>query len=387
MEYINYFREFIGVEWLEAEYKRIETKSPLKGAGNKFALYHPWVHYMYELEYLLRRAKIEQRDEIICGKYYHVLNNAGWLLKANMDALLNIKDAQMRLKHPEQFYDFVWELEVRTMLSATGATASFVDPLSGSTYDGIATIEGIVIPYECKNKEVVDERYNSNMVFSQVLANRLGDVSSIKNKVVEVEFDTGYLEDVKTIVAEVQKMPLESTCLKVLGRYTIKLRNDIPFETSPVDLFSTPDVDQVYVIDECSKKELYSNRIQPRSPKTKIIIKMPPPTQELRNINGILKKANSQLKAGGIVFLQVPYHLFEQGKTAVERELAQSFSNISAVKIVAIQTDNARGCVKISRKEDLITSSRTKYVLPDIVKEFLSKPMAFSKYAKRDSNA
>ena len=71
--------------------------------------------------------------------------------------------------------------------------------------------------------------------------------------------------------------------------------------------------------------------------------------------------------------MQVPYHLFEQGKTEVEHELSQSFSNISAVKIVAIQADDAKGAVKISRKEDLITSSRAKYVLPDIVKEFLSK--------------
>lgn len=385
-DYTNYLRDFIGTKWLDDEYRRVETTSPLRGAGNHFSQYHPWVHYMYELEYLLRRANIENHDEIVLGKYHCILDNAGRLLKENRDDLVDVKDAQMKLRNPKQFFDFIWELEVRTMLSAAGATASFVNPLSGNTYDGIARIEGIVIPYECKNKSVDNEKYNSNMVFAQVLANRIGDVSSIRNRVIEIEFDKGFLEDIKTITAEIQKISFDNPCLSILDRYTITLRNDVPFETSPPDLLQLPDVDQVFVTDECLKKELYLDNAPSRVPKTKILIKMPAPIQELRNINGVLKKANLQLKAGGIVFLQVPYHLFEQGKTEVEHELSQSFSNISAVKIVAIQADDAKGAVKISRKEDLITSSRAKYVLPDIVKEFLSKPMVFSKYAKGTSN-
>ena len=55
---ILFLEEFIGTEWLNTHFEKINTRSPLKGAGNSLNIYHPWVHYMYELEYLLKRAEV-----------------------------------------------------------------------------------------------------------------------------------------------------------------------------------------------------------------------------------------------------------------------------------------------------------------------------------------
>lgn len=379
---IEFLRDFIGRNWLEAEFDKINTKSPLKGAGSHFAPYHPWVHFKYELEYLLRRANVESHKDVVMGKYHYILSNAGMLLKRNFNYIIDKKDAQKKLRNPEQFYDFIWELEVRTMISQRGANASFVDPKSGSTYDGIAVIIDNHIPYECKNKVIDDEQYNTNMAFLQVLANKLGDIPSVQNKIIQIEFENGRLEDIKVIAAIIRDKFDVFDYQSILGRYKVRTLKKVPFSTPVQYLINREGINQVFQINERKKNELYLDEAPSNIVKTKILIKMPDQVCELQNLNGVLKKANKQLPPGGIVFLQVPYITFESAKMEATKELSQSFSNISAVKIISLKIESYENQgVKISRLEDLVISTRGKKPLSQKEVIFFNQPMAFSKYA------
>lgn len=341
--------------------------------------------FMYEIEYLLRRANIENLKDVVMGRYHYILDNAGMLLKRNFNYIIDKKDAQIKLRNPKQFYDFVWELEVRTMLSQQqGANAIFVDPKSGNTYNGIATIFDHDIPYECKNKVIDNDRYNANMVFSQVLANKLGDVPSIQNKIIQIEFVEGRLEDINVIVANIGNKFDVFDYQSILGRYKVRKLNKVPFNTPIQHLINRDGVNQVFQINERSRNELYLNEAPCNKVKSKILIKMPGQICELHNLNSVIKKANNQLPLGGILFLQVPYSTFENAKEEVANMLSHSFSNISAIKLVSldIKIFENQG-VKISRLEDLIISTRCKNLLRQNEIEFLKQPMAFSKYAPK----
>lgn len=383
-DYIETLRDFIGRDWLEEEFNKVNIKSPLKGAGNYFAPYHPWVHFMYEIKYLVRRAAVENRENIIMGEYNYILSNAGFLLEQNMENIIGKKDAQMKLRNPKQFYDFIWELETRTMLSQRGAEVLYVDPNSGSTYDGVFTMFGYSIPYECKNKSIDNDQYNTNMVFLQALVKNLEDIPSVRNKIIQIEFESGRLEDIKTIVAVIRDKFDIFDYQSILGKYKVRTLKKVPFITSPQVLINREGINQVFQINEIKKGELYINDAPSKVVKTKILIKMPEEIHKLNNLNCVLKKANTQLPPGGVVFLQVPYSAFESAKEEVAKELSQSFSNISAVKIISLQIDaSENGGVKVSRLEELIISPRAKKPLLPILIEFLDQPMAFSKYALR----
>ena len=56
-ENINFLKEFIGIDWLEKEFDKVEAKSPLKGAGT--------------------------------------------LLRHNFDKVIDKKDAQQKLRNPK----------------------------------------------------------------------------------------------------------------------------------------------------------------------------------------------------------------------------------------------------------------------------------------------
>ena len=381
---ILFLKEFIGTEWLSAEFKKINTKTPLKGAGARFETCHPWVHFLYEMGYLLRRADIENRDNVMMGRYHYILNNAGALLRHNLDYIIDKKEAQMKLRNPEQFYDFIWELETRTMLSQCGACATFIDPQSGNTYDGSVTINNRQIPFECKNKVLDNDRYNTNSIFSQVLANKLGDVTSIQNKIIQIEFEDGRLEDVKIIVATIRDKFDVYNYKSILGRYKVRTLKKLPFNTPPQCLMNRNGISAVFEIGKRKESELYLDSAPSHIDKTKLLIKMPDPVSELHNLNGVLKKANSQLSPGGIVFLQVPHTTFESAKSEIKKEIFQCFSNIYAVKLISLDISfKENQGVKISHYEDLIVSPRGNEVLSQEEIGFLNQPMVFSKYAKR----
>ena len=109
-----------------------------------------------------------------------------------------------------------------------------------------------------------------------------------------------------------------------------------------------------------------------------MLFKMPSANTSVKNLKAVLKKANSQLSCGGVVFIQLPYLAFEQGVREIAQILSNNLSNISAVKAVALDYSN----VKVSRKEKLVIPTNCKYRLPDNVIDFLSQPMIFSKYAE-----
>lgn len=381
---MDFFREFIGPEWLNSEFNRVNTKTPLKEAGNRFSNYHPWVHFMYELEYLCRRAKIEGRSTILMGKYYHILCNAGMLLERNIDSIQDQNDAIRRLRHPDQFYDFIWELEVKTMLNCRGAGVKIITPSSGITYDGIVCIEGIHIPYECKNKVLDNSQYDSNMIFNQVLVNRLEDVLRIENQVLEIEFDVGYLEDIRFIVSSLRNLPATQNSIEVLGRYKIKILPKHFFKCAHRELMELPGVESMMVIRKLPKRELYNPYSSSAVDKAILLFKMPSANTRIKNLKGVLKKANTQLSCGGVVFIKLPYLAFEQGIQEIAQIISHDASNISAVKAVAIDLDTTPNGVKVSRKEKVVMSPNCKYRLPDNVSDFLSLPMALSKYKTDD---
>ena len=376
--HIAYFEEFVGAEWLHSEFNRVNTKTPLKEVGRSFSNYHPWVQYMYELRYLLRRADFEGRSTILMGKYHHILSNAGMLLERNMDSIPDRNDAINRLRHPDQFYDYVWELEVKTMLEARGASVRVIPPSPGISYDGMACIDGIHIPYECKNKVLDNKQHDSNMIFAQILTKRLEDEQCIENKVLEFEFVDGRLEDIRSIISSIRNLPSNRSVIEVLGRYTIRFLPTHLFRSPLQELLDRPGIESVMIIRKCPRKDLFDTDTVNAEEKAKLLFKMTGSNVGIKNLNGVLKKANSQLSCGGVVFIQLPYLAFEQGVREIAQILSNNLSNISAVKAVALDYSN----VKVSRKEKLVIPTNCKYRLPDNVIDFLSQPMIFSKYAE-----
>lgn len=378
LKYIGFFEEYVGPDWLKTEFDRINTKTPLKGIGNHFSNYHPWVHYMYELRYLVHRADIEGRSTLLMGRYHHILSNAGMLLARNIGSIPDRNDAINRLRHPDQFYDFIWELEVKTMLEINGASVRVIAPSPGISYDGIACIDGFHIPYECKNKILDNSQHDSNMIFAQVLTKRLENEPCIENKVVEFEFVDGRLEDIRSVISSIRNVPVNQNVIEVLGRYKIRFLPPHLLQSPAQELIDRPGVEFVIETRKCSKRDIFNIDTANAEEKAKLLFKMPSANTSVKNLKAVLKKANSQLSCGGVVFIQLPYLAFEQGVREIAQILSNNLSNISAVKAVALDYSN----VKVSRKEKLVIPTNCKYRLPDNVIDFLSQPMIFSKYAE-----
>lgn len=381
---IQFLKQFIGSSWANSEFKKINEKSPLGETGSSFVSYHPWVHYMYEIQYSLRRAKIEKQDDIVLGPYHYILDNAGMLLKHNLELIINKNDARKRLRNAQQFYDFIWELETRTMLSLCGARAEFIDPTSGNTFDGSVTPIDRTIPFECKNKIVDNDQFRTNSIFAHLLTQKLGDVESVQGKIVLVEFTSARLEDIKPLVSDIRENLDIFDYRSILGRYRIRVLRKVPFNTPGDILLGIEGVNQVFCITDCKKSELYLERAPSSVARAKILFRMPDQVREVSNLNSVLKKAHSQLALGGILFLQVPYSAYENAKIHIKKEIAQGFPNIYAVKIVALDVSPFRGeGVKISREEDFIISSKGKAKLTNEESAFFSQPMIFMKFAKK----
>ena len=73
---------------------------------------------------------------------------------------------------------------------------------------------------------------------------------------------------------------------------------------------------------------------------------------------------------GGVIFLRVPKSTFEFAIGEVRKELRLGMSNISAVKIVANDSEMIEGQgVKLWRKEELVLSERDDLTLVLTIKE------------------
>lgn len=66
---MDFPEQFLGREWLDEEVEKVNTKSPLKGAGTYFRPYHPWAHYRYGLEYILKHFHLEKRESAVTGEH------------------------------------------------------------------------------------------------------------------------------------------------------------------------------------------------------------------------------------------------------------------------------------------------------------------------------
>lgn len=386
-ENIEYLVQFIGKKWLDGEFKKINTKSPMKGAGVPFISYHPWVHYMYEIEYLMRRSKIEGRDSATLGPYYCILDYAGQLLKDNFDYIIDKIDAQKRLRNPNQFYDFIWELETRSMMANLGAKATFVNPQSGETHDGLVTLDEHVIAFECKNKILENDAYNANGIFAHVLAGRLGDVDSIQNKIVQVECLSARLEDIKTIVETIRNKFDIFDYVTILGKYKVRVLTKLPFNTPTRNLINREGIYLVFIIKDVNREDINKLRTPGEIIRTKLLFRMPEQKYDLRNIDLVLKKANSQLPNSGVVFLQVPYSTYENAKILVGKLLKQSFSHILGVKIAAIDINFAslEGVALRSLEGFLVSPIGSEKLTPQII-AFFSQKMAYNYLVPLDSN-
>ncbi|SFC52673.1 hypothetical protein [Bacillus sp. UNCCL81] len=378
-ENIEFLGSFIGNDWIEEQIANVERKSFLKERGNHYDLYHPFVHYKYELDYLIRRAEIEKNDDIVLGEYYHILNNAGSLLRFNYNKLANLKEIQMRLRDSKQFHDIIWELEVGTMLELNDAKVEFKKPKQGNSNDLKFKIDDRLIEVEIKNKTIENEIFKRNQIFTQLLIDKLSKLKVLEGKAILIEFEVSRYEDISLICKEVESKFNVFDYISVDGKY--KIRSKDRYLKIPIQkILENNTVNSVLESREVSKKDLFNDDIGGKL-KTRYIIKFPEQNYELKNIKSVLKKANKQLPNGGVVFLKVPHSTFETSISDIERALKGNFSNISAVKLfgTSLSTLNNQG-VREDRKERLIISDKSMFKLSKNEFDFLSKDMYFSKY-------
>ena len=381
---IDYLEEFIGKEWLQNEYQRIERKVPFKEVGRKFSNYHPWVCYMYEIAYLIRRAKIEGEEVVVLGKYHYYLNNVGTLLKFNENTLNNPKEIKARLKIAEQFHDVVWELEVGTMLKLLGYHTEFIVPVVGKTYDLSVRLTDRQIAIECKNKIVDNSVENANNLFIHAITTKFENVKELRKKVIQITFERGYFEDIKRIISDIRMKLGKNKQVKILGRYKVKeLKKSI--NASPIEFLRDESVRSVTVIKSILERELYKKINTYEETIGILVFKFPEPEKKLKNVNKVLSIANKQLTEGGVVFLRVPKDFFDSAINDIRSELRMGMRNISAVKIISNEAEMVEGKgVKIWRYEELIVSERDDVTLKLTKSELniLNQNMVFTKYAK-----
>ncbi|MFZ2539659.1 MAG: hypothetical protein WAX04_12295, partial [Oscillospiraceae bacterium] len=136
--------------------------------------------------------------------------------------------------------------------------------------------------------------YNTNSIFIQVLANKLENIQTIKNKIIEFKFNSGRYEDLKMIVATVRDKFDVFNYQSIVGRY--KIRTLIkPFNTTLQNLIYRQGVNNLIEISQCQKRELYSDNPSSKDIISKLIFKVPGPNNKLKNLDKVLRKANKQL--------------------------------------------------------------------------------------------
>lgn len=378
--YVKYLEEFIGKEWIEQEFEKIEKKSKLKEIGGSYENYHPFVQFRYEIRYLLRHAEAFKENEILLRENHSILANAGYLLYINFDKIPNKKDTLMRLRDAKKFHDVIWELEVATMFAANQVEYQLRDPAVGATNDICCHIDNRFLEVECKNKVVEDPVYAKNQIFAHMLVNKFSNIATFYGKTIEIRYEEAFYEDIKQVVSTAAKMLNKVDYCSICGKYRIS-NNKKYQDKSPQYLMSKSDIRGVMVVKETSRKKLYTYKESDAKTKMRFVLKYPDEKTDIKNLETVLSKANTQLCNGGVVFLHVPFHSFDEAKAKIENILRISSSNIMAVKLVSLDTSNdPEHGVKISRKEELILSERSKYKLTEKEIEFLSKNIAFSKY-------
>ena len=376
---IEVLRNYIGKEWIHNQIEKTNDNSLLKELGSEYETYHPFVHYQYELDYLIRLAETDKAKDVALQKWYHILNNAGWLLKMNLPFLENVEEMRMRLRDSEHFDDVVWELEVATMLRINNVRTKLLTPNEKQTNDLEIILFNKTLQIECKNKELNNSRYNTNQIFAQSLINSLSDVEVIQGKAIEISYENARYQDIRKITKIVRDKFDIFDYQSIDGRY--KVRSSLKYFEK--DISNILDNDEIRFISDAKsvqKKDLYKKETKGDF-KCRFILKFPLENKRLSNLENLLKKANKQLIIGGVLFLKVPHETFDEAKEYVQSELNRKFSNISAIKLFGIKYDNLPDeGIRVDRKEELITSSRSKYQLSEEETDFFRKDMFFSKY-------
>ena len=161
----------------------------------------------------------------------------------------------------------------------------------------------------------------------------------------------------------------------VLGKYNIER---IKVKSAVDMLLESPDVRSVVVVKEVPKKDLYSYNDSSSITKMQLIFKYPEENSPLR-IDNLLRDANKQLPNGGVLFLKVPKWSFDDAIFNVSKNLSIKFSNITAVKVIAIEDKFTEEVgVKVSAMEKLIVNKNAKLELKKKEYNFLDRKIALS---------
>jgi hypothetical protein len=377
-KYIEFLRAFIGEDWIKAEIKKIEDRSRLKEVGSEYEDYHPFVKYHYEIKYLLRRAEALKQEDVLLQESYYRLSIAGYLIMVNLNKIRNHSDLKNRLRDANQFYDAIWEFEVATMFLKNKIKYSFKEPVQDDSNDITCFIDDKPLEIECKNKHTVYVKHRKNQMFAHILANKLSNTKLFKDSTYIISFDEGNFEHIKSIV----KCMIEN--LNSKKNYTVLQRYGIQrISGDEVDVIETlqsdTDVREVIVVKEIDKKDLFSNDVSKGNTQMQFIFKYPEANTKIKNIDKLLKDANSQLPNSGVVFLKVPLMVFNDAIKEITDILNTRCSNLKAVKVIAIEEKFIEGSgVKISRKEELVINQRCKESLTEKELNFLKADIAFS---------
>lgn len=255
---VEYLRKFIGEEWIKAEVKKIENKSMLKEVGRRYFNYHPFVQFHYEIQFLIRRADALKEDSVLMGEFWEKLNRTGYLVKLQKDKIVDENEFRNRLRSAEQFDDALFELEVATILRKNNIEYNFKAPVIGDSNDITCFVDNRSLEIECKNKHILDARFNRNDTFSHMLCNALSEIKTLlKGKIIEIEFEDGNYEDIKTIVNEVKNNLKDNKSINVLDKYTIGLKYEY-IKMSVEEVLNLNNVQRYYMVGEQKKSELYT---------------------------------------------------------------------------------------------------------------------------------
>jgi len=373
-EYVDFLRNLIGKDWIISEFNKIEEKSQLKEVGSGFSSYHPFVKYLYELRYILRTADAYGQTQVLMRENHYRLFLAGYLIKLNIDKVPNEEELISRLRDAERFYDVIWEFMAATIFLKNNIPYSFKNPVRGNSNDLTCIIDGRPLEIECKNKHEYEKKYAQNMSFINLLSNRLSKLEVFRNCIFVISFIEGFQEDIKQIV-KCMESNVNKESFSVLGKYNIER---IKVKSAVDMLLESPDVRSVVVVKEVPKKDLYSYNDSSSITKMQLIFKYPEENSPLR-IDNLLRDANKQLPNGGVLFLKVPKWSFDDAIFNVSKNLSIKFSNITAVKVIAIEDKFTEEVgVKVSAMEKLIVNRNAKLELKKKEYNFLDRKIALS---------
>lgn len=387
--YIDTARHILTYEWIERQLKIMYEQSQFKEKSYFLDLLHPFIKDYLNVLIALREAATLKHDLICMGLGYHNTIELGRNLY-ELHGLYREDKIRPRLQDKNLYDDVCWELEVAMCLKYTGFEVRFEKEINEKMHDISAIKEGDAIAIECKNKHIVDDKYNDNKAFAVCLADKLLDkLNEIKDSYdlrITIR-DKGKIEDIKDIAVVVQNMLKSGNTVAIFNNnYRIEIIDE--YKNISTALIMQQAIEELCINsrDIKSLKDIYSKKGKTGTEyRHRLFFRFPPEDLQLRNLNNLIKNANKQIKGiQGCVFLKVPSFQFDNSVEEVRDLFSKGrYSNIGAVKLVSLnKTFHAGLGVKIERKEAIIVNQNAIIPISHSILDTLSKNIIFNKYKR-----